>query len=270
MAKWGQSGVILSGSGSRASNIADVAVIIPTLNEAETITGALESARMQNPRPREIVVVDGGSNDGTSHIAREKGVRILFSAPGRGGQLHTGALAATARTLLFLHADSRLPQGAIRSIQSALGQDGVRGGKFRLWFEHRHPVLAVLAFFSRFSWDWVSFGDAGFFVSRAQYLKLGGFKEIPLFEDVDFFRRLKKEARVRVLPLKVTASCRRFCRGGVVRQLLFNAVLFCAYKIGVSPHRLAEWYKPWRDHAAPTKETLRPVSGVVPENQVRR
>jgi hypothetical protein len=127
-------------------------------------------------------------------------------------------------------------------VEDALQDPGVVGGKFRLAFDHRHPVLDGIAFFSRFRFGWTSFGDAAFFTTREAYRGTGGFETIPLFEDQRFFRRLKAEGRTRVLPLAVTTSCRRFCERGPLRQLTRNVGLFLLHRAGVPPARLADRY----------------------------
>jgi rSAM/selenodomain-associated transferase 2 len=235
-----------TGQGDRAAlgeDPAQVSVIIPTLNEASEISPTLRSLRSQHPRLAEIIVVDGGSNDDTTRIVEVEGARVVRSRSGRGRQLHTGANAATGEALLFLHADTRLPAGALQAVGRALADHRVVGGRFRLRYPHRHPVLGIIAFFSRFPWTWTSYGDSGFFVRRSVYGEMGGFEDIPLLEDSRFFGRLRKAGRVRVLPLTVVTSCRRFCRRGPLRQLLSNILLVLRYWAGGSPARTDDRYE---------------------------
>jgi len=220
-----------------------VSVIVPALDEAAGIERTLAAIRDQTPPAREILVVDGGSGDGTPEVARRAGTRVLAARRGRGVQLHTGARAATGEILLFVHADTRLPRGGLAAVEGALSDPAVVGGKFRLRFEHRHPVLGAVALGSRLPWAWTSYGDAAIFVRRDVYLRTGGFEDVPLFEDHRFFARLKREGTIRVLPLEVTTSCRRFCRRGPLRQLLENAALLAGHALGASPRRLADRYR---------------------------
>lgn len=220
-----------------------VSVVVPAFDEAAGIAEALAAIGAQEPPAREVLVVDGGSGDGTPEVARRAGARVLTARRGRGIQLHTGARAAGGDILLFLHADTRLPRGAMAAVEAALGDPAVVGGKFRLRFEHRHPVLGAVAFGSRLPWAWASYGDAATFVRRDVYERMGGFEDVPLFEDHRFFARLRREGRIRVLPLEVTTSCRRFCRRGPLRQLLENAALLAGHALGASPRRLADRYR---------------------------
>jgi len=220
-----------------------VSVIIPTLNEASEIPSTLRSLLSQHPRPAELIVADGGSTDDTLGAAEVGGARVVHSRPGRGRQLHAGATVATGKALLFLHADTRLPDGALRAIERALEDPRVVGGRFRLRYPHRHPVLGIIAFFSRFPWTWTSYGDSGFFVRRSVYGEIGGFEDIPLLEDSRFFGRLRKAGKVRVLPLTVVTSCRRFCRRGPLRQLLSNILLVLRYWTGGSSARMVDRYE---------------------------
>lgn len=229
---------------------ADLAVIIPVLNEAEVIEACLESVLAQIPSPTEIVVVDGGSIDGTASIAQGMGATVIHTEPGRGIQLHTGATAARSRNLLFLHADSRLPEGALAEVMRALDRGPVVGGKFRLRYDHPRPVLRMLGFLSRFPWTWTSFGDAAFFVRKNVYARIGGFEEVALFEDVRFYRRLSKAGRIHVSHRPVNTSCRRFCRRGPLRQLAANVALYLAHRLGVPDRYLEDWYRPSRRHHA--------------------
>jgi rSAM/selenodomain-associated transferase 2 len=218
-----------------------VSVIVPTLEEDTRIEGTLRDLLAQDPAPREVIVVDGGSKDGTaSRAAACQGARVLDSKAGRGRQLDLGARSARGSVLLFLHADTRLPSGALRRVEETAAS--VVGGRFRVRFPHRHPVLRLSEACSRFPFPFTSFGDSAFFVRRDVYLRMGGFEPIPLFEDVRFFRRLRREGPVCVLPEAVTTDCRRFCEEGPWRRLGENALLFLAHRAGVSPARLHAHY----------------------------
>jgi rSAM/selenodomain-associated transferase 2 len=238
-----------------------VSAIIPVLNEAQTLPRTLASITIQDPAPVEVVVVDGGSTDGSDRIAGIAGASVLSARPGRGSQLQAGARAASGDVLLFLHADTRLPSGAVPAITDLLEEDAVVGGRFRLRFPHRRPLLRFIEFLSRFPWTWTSYGDSGFFVRRSVYEEIGGFEDLPVLEDVRFFRRLKKVGRVRVLPLAVTTSCRRFCYRGPWRQLIINIGLVVSYFSGTPPAALAARYT---RNSAPRGAEDRP-SPCVPE-----
>ena len=220
---------------------APVAVVVPALNERRCIEGCLASVRAQQV-DAEIVVVDGGSADGTAALAAPL-ARVLRAPRGRAVQMNAGARATRGDVLLFLHADSRLAPGALAAVRRALADADVVGGTFSLRFEPETPLLRTYATCTRASPRVFHYGDQGIFVRRAVFEALGGYREVPLMEDVDFLRRLRRAGPTVLLPLPVTTSARRFQRHGIVRQQLRNAILLGLYYAGVSPHRLARWYE---------------------------
>lgn len=224
-----------------------VSVVVPTLNEESVLAATLESVRSQDIA-HEIIVVDAGSWDRTQEIAEAYSCHLLISSPGRGRQLHLGAEASKAETLLFLHADTRLPPGALTAVHFAMKNAALSGGKFRLRFDSEHPVLRLASYLTRFKGSWCSFGDQGIFVRRAAYKAAGGFEDIPLFEDVRFLHRLQGQGALSVLPHAVMSSARRFRERGVVRQYLTNGALLLAHRFGVNPRRLAAFYDRWYVH----------------------
>jgi len=227
-------------AGARATT--GVSVIVPALNEAEALPETLASLARQSVPPLEVLVVDGGSTDDTAGAASRCGARVLHAPAGRGRQLHAGALASRGSVFLFLHADTRLPPDGIRDVLCA--SRSAAGGKFRLAYDRRHPLLRAVAHVSRYPWAWTSYGDSAFFATRAAYERIGGFEDVPLFEDVRFYRQLRGAGRVAVLPSPVVSSSRRFLRRGPARQLLANAALVLLHRLGVPPAKLARFYAP--------------------------
>lgn len=222
----------------------DVSIVIPVLNEADRLPGLL--ARLAPWRDRaEVLVVDGGSHDGTLEAARAAGwVRVLSAAPGRARQMNAGAAAAAGDLLLFLHADVSLPATALDDIRAALADPGVVGGRFDVRLDGRGPIYRVVEVFMnlRSRWTGIWTGDQAIFVHRAVFERLGGFPEIPLMEDVEFTRRLKREGPGACLRARVLASARKWEREGPVRTILLMWALRFLYWIGVSPPRLHRWY----------------------------
>jgi len=216
-------------------------VVIPTLDEAAHIPACLGSVGVQAGHV-ETIVVDGGSTDDTSAIAEASGATVLRSPRGRGTQLNSGARAAFGEILLFLHADTVLHPGALSGVRAALADKSVVGGTFTLRFDCGEPLLRVYAYCTRFPFRLFQYGDQGIFVRRATFEAVGGFREWPLMEDVDFLSRLRAAGRTVIVPLPVTTSARRFARHGVVRQQLRNAALVLLFQLGVAPVRLATWY----------------------------
>lgn len=217
-----------------------VSVVVPALNEAERIAHCLRSIASQ-AGPHEIVVVDGGSSDATPALACPY-ASVVAAPRGRGVQMNAGARRCGGEVLLFLHADCRLPPGALASLRGAMRDPRAVGGTFTLRFDTERGLLRLYAFFTRFKPRIFHYGDQGIFVRRAVFERMGGFAELPLMEDVDFLRRLRREGRVVLLRERVTTSARRFLRRGIVRQQLLNTALVLLYHLGVAPAVLARWY----------------------------
>ncbi len=245
-----------------------LSVIIPTLDERDTLTRCVASVRAAIAQC-EIIVADGGSRDGTLATARSlAGVRALVAPRGRGAQLNAGAAAATGDVFLFLHADTRLPADAGSLVTSALTDPGVVGGSFLLGFDSPHPLLRLSSLASRLNRSWSTYGDQGFFFRREIFERLGGFAPLPLFEDVDFQSRVRQLGRCVKIQRPVTSSARRFLRVGIARQQLINAALVTAYHLGASPHWLARWYERG-SLRPPSKKPPAPAEGLVSSTDAR-
>ena len=218
-----------------------ISVIIPALNEAGNILPCMGSVKNQ-PGEFELIVVDGGSVDGTVE-AVEPHARVIRSERGRAVQMNLGARHSTGEILLFLHADSRLPPNAFPLVERVLADPGFVGGTFGLRFNNQKFLLRFIAFFSRFKFRYFHYGDQGIFVKRSVFKELNGFAEIPLMEDVDFLRRLQRTGRVALLKQPITTSARRFLERGIIRQQLMNIILVIFYLLGARPEHLKKWYE---------------------------
>jgi rSAM/selenodomain-associated transferase 2 len=227
-----------------------ISVVIPVLDEADHLATLLPELARRWPAA-EVVVVDGGSRDASLQIVRQAGVRCLVSAPGRARQMNAGARAAQGDPLVFLHADTRLPPGGLEAVEAALAEPGVVGGRFDVAFDSARPILrltaALMNLRSRLSG--IATGDQTLFVRRADFEALGGFPELPLMEDVEFSRRLKRRGRRACLRLRVTTSARKWEREGPVRTVLLMWTLRLLYFLGAPPRRLHRWY--YRREPAP-------------------
>jgi uncharacterized protein len=217
-------------------------VIMPVLNEAAGIQSAVRAARNALPGMR-VIVVDGGSSDGTAALARSAGAEIAFSVRGRGLQLAAGAALASTEWLLFLHADTTLPDAAAHIIDDFTRQPGARVATFRLRFDRAGWFLRACCWFTRFDTVFTRFGDQGMLIRADFYRALGGFPAWALFEDVALLQRARRSTRVCSLTAAVTTSARRFEQFGHVRQQWLNARLLCRYLLGTPPDRLAEIYR---------------------------
>ncbi len=222
-----------------------ISVVIPALNEAARLPALIASLRAEDP-DCEVIVVDGGSRDGTAALAAAAGARVLACRPGRGQQLALGGEAAAGEALLFLHADSRFPAGGLAAIGQALADaPGVVGGNFRLLFDGGTRFDRWLAgFYAFIRRHGLYYGDSGVFVRAEVYRALGGIKPMAVMEDYDFTRRLERAGPTCCIaePPLVTSS-RRFAGRHPVAIVGGWLRIHGLYHLGVAPARLARLYE---------------------------
>ncbi|MDE2370696.1 MAG: TIGR04283 family arsenosugar biosynthesis glycosyltransferase [Burkholderiales bacterium] len=218
-------------------------IVIPVLDEAATIVAALLSLQDLRRRGACVVVVDGGSADDTLALARPLADRVLTAPRGRASQMNAGAAACAAEALLFLHADTRLPDGADRLVLRAL-QGAQAWGRFDVRIDSPRPLLGVVATLmnARSRWTGVVTGDQALFVRTALFAQVGGFPDLPLMEDLAISRRLARHGRPACLRERVTTSARRWERHGVWRTIGLMWRLRAAYRLGADPRELAIRY----------------------------
>jgi rSAM/selenodomain-associated transferase 2 len=217
-----------------------LSIVIPALNEAAGIRHALQALAPLRRRGHEVIVVDGGSIDGTPQLAAELCDRLIASAPGRARQMNAGARAARGGILLFLHADTLLPPLADRAVIAALADR--LWGRFDVRIEGRHRLLAVVAWSMnlRSRLSGIATGDQAIFVRRSAFC---GFPDLPLMEDVAFSKAMKLRGRPACLRLRASTSGRRWEARGVLRTVLLMWHLRLAYALGADPARLARRYR---------------------------
>lgn len=217
-------------------------LIIPALNEAPLISQAVE--RAWQTHAREVIVADGGSQDGTAQLARDAGAVVLVSDAGRARQQNLGARHATCEILLFLHADTWLDPAGASQMCRAMTDPAVQGGAFCQRIEAPERIYRWLEWGNawRVRRRGLPYGDQGIFVRRSTFDKVGAFPEVAFMEDLLFMRRFRRLATPVLLPGPLHVSARRWQRHGVLRQTARNWLLVGANSLGVSPDRLARFY----------------------------
>jgi rSAM/selenodomain-associated transferase 2 len=219
---------------------ARLSIVVPVLNEAPGIRAALEALAPLRARGHEVVVADGGSDDGTAELARPLCDRLVVAPRGRALQMNAGARVAEGDVLLFLHADTVLPPDASDVISQSTADHA--WGRFDIEIEGTHPMLKVVAWSMnlRSRLTGIATGDQVIFVRRDAF---PGFEEIPLMEDVAFSKAMKRRGRPACLRSRVRTSGRRWESRGVLRTIALMWWLRLAYALGADPARLAEKYR---------------------------
>jgi rSAM/selenodomain-associated transferase 2 len=224
--------------------MASLSIIVPALDEAAGIGACLAALASLRAKGTQVVVVDGGSTDGTADIAVPLADRVISAPRGRASQMNAGARAATGDTLLFLHADTRLPPGADAMVLEGLAASGREWGRFDVRIEGGSPMLAAVAGLMnlRSRLTGIATGDQALFARREAFERAGGFPAIALMEDIAFCASMKRGGRPLCLSAKATTSGRRWERRGTLRTILLMWRLRLAYYLGADPARLARRY----------------------------
>jgi uncharacterized protein len=226
-----------------------ISVIIPALNEAQTIEKTITSTQ-NGDQSVEVIVVDGGSIDDTVKIAQASGAKVLSFNQGRAHQMNMGAQAATGQILLFLHADTCLPIGFDRLIHTALTQINQKSlltiaGAFELKINGTATGLRLVEWGVR----WRSrlfqmpYGDQAIFLRADTFRQMGGFPAMPLMEDFELILQLQRLGKIKITPAAVVTSARRWQQKGILQTTIINQIIVIAYLCGVAPDRLAQWYR---------------------------
>ena len=218
-------------------------IIMPVLNEATEIEAALQALAPYRRRGVEVIVVDGGSGDATPDLARPLADRVLAAPRGRALQMNAGAAAAQGDVLLFLHADTRVPENADRLVLDGFARSGRAWGRFDVCF-HRGGLLGLIAAMMniRSRATGIATGDQAMFMTRAAFEAAGGFPPIALMEDVALSAKLKRISTPLALRARVTTSARRWRRHGTLRTVLQMWRLRLRFFLGADPAKLARQY----------------------------
>lgn len=228
-----------------------ISVVIPAYREGEALVPRLREL-LDRQRPDEVIVVDASSKAeflrvrqlAVAHCDGQPLTYLAGEQTGRAAQMNQGAAQSRGEVLLFLHADTHLPGGALSQVQEAL-EGGARWGRFDVRFDNPGWPFRLIAFMMnlRSRVSGIATGDQAMFMTREAYSRVGGFDQIPLMEDVSLSGKLKKLGRPACLRARVTTAARRWEQNGVLRTILLMWWLRLAYRLGVSPDRLAEWYR---------------------------
>jgi rSAM/selenodomain-associated transferase 2 len=227
----------------RSSARLRLSVIVPTLDEAGSI-GRTIDAISRLPCCPEIIVVDGGSRDGTTARAAALGARIIDAPCGRGAQLHAGAIVASGDVFWFVHADTVVPQEVCGKIAAATSMPGVAGGNFEIRFDGDSLAARFLTWLYRYlGLLGLRYGDSAYFVRRDAYHRAGGFRPFPIFEDLDLLRRLRRQGSFVRIEATVTTSSRRFEGRWFAITFARWSFLQGLYWLGISPVLLERLYQ---------------------------
>ncbi len=220
-----------------------LSIVVPVLDEAASLAARLQALQPLRQRGARVVVVDGGSQDDTLAIASAHADLALVAPRGRASQMNAGAAACPAEVLLFLHADTTLPEGADELVHRAT-QGSVAWGRFDVRIDSPRPLLRLVSTLinARSRWSGIATGDQAIFVRHDLFQRIGGFEDIPLMEDVAICRDLKRHGPPVCLPQRVTTSARRWERHGTWRTIVLMWRLRAAYFFGADPRELALRY----------------------------
>jgi rSAM/selenodomain-associated transferase 2 len=223
-------------------SIINLSIIIPTLNEENIIESTLNNL-CNNRGNFEIIIADGGSSDNTMEIVSNfTDVKRVTTSPGRAHQMNIGARVAQGEILLFLHADTCLPQEALKHIDGVMSDPSTAAGSFYLDFDLNNILLKIYSLFSRINHIFFTYGDQALFVRSHLFKTIGGFPDMPIMEDVEIQRRLRERGKFVKIGNPVVSSARRYVKQGIIRQQIMNTALVALYYLGVSPSFLERFY----------------------------
>ncbi len=223
-----------------------ISVIIPVFHEAERIGALLESLRgVDKRRVAELIVVEGAPEGDTAEVVDTSAARVVRSERGRARQMNAGAKAARGEILLFLHADTMIPEGGLAAVVEVVDGCGFVAGAFNLQFDSPRAVFRFFGWVAttRSRLSRVPYGDQGIFVRRDYFDRIGGYREIPLMEDVELMSRIKNDGeKIKILKSPVVSSVRRWEDEGILYCTARNCILLLLYRLGVPPLVLKRYY----------------------------
>ncbi|CDM97190.1 MULTISPECIES: TIGR04283 family arsenosugar biosynthesis glycosyltransferase [Limnospira] len=225
------------------ANIPQISIIIPVLNEAQTLPHTLK--QLQGIKGIEVIVVDGGSQDETVTIAQSFSVQVITTAAGKARQMNAGAAIATGDTILFLHGDTQLPDAFNHWIEQILRQPEIIAGAFEL--EIAAPMLPLrwveFGVKMRSHYCQLPYGDQALFMKTQTFRDIGGFPDLPIMEDFALVRQLQKRGKIAIAPVPVITSARRWEQIGILQTTLINQIVIIGYLLRIPSPTLSQWYR---------------------------
>lgn len=220
----------------------NISIIIPVLNEAAIIQSTL--LELQKNQGIEIIVVDGGSQDNTTNIVQQTGVKLISVVGGKAAQMNKGAYIAQSELLLFLHGDTHLPQNFIHLVNETLEQPKVVAGAFELAISGTEKSLRWVELMVKIRSHLfrLPYGDQGIFIRKKLFEQIGGYRDLPIMEDFDLIQRLKREGTIAISSSRVVTSGRRWQKLGVWQTTAINQLVIVGYYLGISPKKLRNLY----------------------------
>ena len=226
-----------------------ISIVVPVFNEANNIQSFL--SQFKRVSELEIIIVDGGSHDLTTEKIKESAITnnkiklAINSKSGRANQMNYGAALAKGNILLFLHADTFLPDNYQQTIQNILRQPDVILGGFELAIDGSESALRLIETTVNWRSRFLSlpYGDQGLFITKDNFLSLGSFTELPIMEDFNFVQRAKKRGKIAIARAKVTTSARRWQKLGIFKTTLINQLIIVGYYFQISPTKLRDFYR---------------------------
>lgn len=245
--------------------VCNISIVIPVYREADRINPLIDGLRrLDTTGKTEVVVVDGDPERSTIAAIEDRGVVTLGSSKSRARQMNAGAAVAHGDVLLFLHADTLLPAEGLHRIAEVMSSGDYVGGAFGVTFDSDHPFLRVLGHIAsiRPRVTRIPYGDNAIFIHRDYFRRMGGYKDMPIMEDIDLMRRVRaRGGRICVLGDRVLASARRFEERGCFNSALRGTALLLLYALGVSPHRLKPHYADDFRPPRPVEDRQRTAAG---------
>lgn len=227
---------------AKLRNSPQISIIIPALNEEKFIAKTIQSVK--SGFNIEIIVVDGGSSDNTVEIAESEGAKVIKSKPPRSAQMNRGAEESKGEILFFLHGDTIIPSGYELTIRGTFDYPEICAGAFKFKLDEESKSFKIIENLANFRSEFLKmpYGDQGIFLKKKLFQKIGGYPEIPIMEDFELIRKIRRYGDIFTASFPAVTSARRWKEQGILKTALINQLMIIGYYLGVSPDKLRKWY----------------------------